>query len=99
MPFAEQQWFGGLRVNASVALVCGKRGWKSEPRSDLHRPFPCEHRTNTLFASGLFILNSAKEGLLGKFCPGVLEFLTRSLVLTSSCSHFARLSEQWPIGP
>lgn len=68
----------------SVVLSVGE-GWELEPRSDLHRTFPCEHRTITLFAAGLLSLNSVKEGWLGQFCPGVLEFLTRPLMLTASC--------------
>lgn len=68
-----------------VVLVCGKRGEnQSQGQICTGWSFPCEHRAKALFIVGLLILNSVKEGWLGKFPSWVLEYLARPPMFTSS---------------
>ena len=58
----------------SVVLVCGKRGERqSQGQICMGWSLLSEHRTKVLFAVGLLILSSLKEGWLGKFLFLVLE--------------------------
>ena len=80
----------------SVVLVHNKSG-ERQARLDPHRLLPCEHRTNSLFAAGLFILNSAKDPV-GAVLPWGLGISQRPLVHTP-WGYPAQLTEWWPLCP